>query len=270
MLPPYIVLEKEIGQTPLQAIDAWRRAHPEHKDVPATYAGRLDPMATGRLLVLLGDECKNQERYRNLDKEYEIEVLLDFSTDTGDVLGMPTYTSIETSPNENDLRTSINAEVGVHTVPYPAFSSKTVNGKPLFLYSLEGTLDTISIPVHEETIHRIVLEESQKIEIADLRKRVLNILSHAPRTEEVSKERGADFRQDAIRAAWSTSLSEINARTFLVLRLRVVCGSGTYMRSLADRIGRALGTQGIVLSIHRTRMGRYRALFGMGFWTKAY
>lgn len=271
MIPPYVVLNKKLGQTPLQAIDAWRLGHPECKDVPATYAGRLDPMATGKLLVLLGDECKKQERYRGLDKEYEIEILLDFRTDTGDVLGIPAPASTTTLTSNSDILRIVRAEVGTKEVPYPAFSSKTVNGKPLFLYALEGTLDSISIPTHQERIYSIKQGATRTIGIDDLRKKVTEILSLAPRTNEPSKELGADFRQDEIAAAWESSLSAMKDREFVVLTLTVTCASGTYMRSLAERIGIELGTHALALSIHRTRVGRCVALpFGFCMWTKTY
>lgn len=267
MLPPYIVLDKKLGQTPLEAIDAWRLAQPMHARISATYAGRLDPMATGRLLVLLGDECKKQTKYRALDKEYVVEVLLDLSTDTGDILGMPTRADAETYPDPRDIARAIREEVGTKEVPYPAFSSKTVHGKPLFLYALEGTLDTITVPSHQETIYRIVCERSETITARALRERIDNALSQAPRSLMPSKELGADFRREDIAHAWSMTLKD---RSFAVLTLRVTCASGTYMRSLAGRIGEALGTRGMALSIDRTRIGTYKSAFGVGFWTREY
>lgn len=270
MIPRYVVLHKKLGQTPLQAIDAWRLEHPEHKDAPATYAGRLDPMATGTLLVLLGEECKRQEAYRGLDKEYEVEILVDFSTDTGDILGIPVYAHTATLPNNDDIIRAVRSEIGAKEVPYPAFSSKTVQGKPLFLYALEGTLDSISIPTHVERVYAIKHVGTRTIEIDYLQKKVFDILSHAPRTNELSKELGADFRQDEIASAWMDSLSTIGNRTFTVLTLRVTCASGTYMRSLAERMGETLGTKGLALSIERTRIGRFYSCFGLGFWTRAY
>ncbi len=271
MTSSYVVLDKKLGQTPLQAINAWRLSHPEYKDVPATYAGRLDPMATGRLLVLLGEECKKQERYRGLDKEYEIELLLDFRTDTGDVLGIPTYANTTTHPSNSNITRAVRAEIGAKQVPYPAFSSKTVNGKPLFLYALEGTIDSISIPTHEENIYAITHVETRTIGIDDLKKKVTDILSHAPRTNEPSKELGADFRQDEIAEVWQNSLSTLEEREFVILTLTVTCASGTYMRTLAQRVGEALNTRATALSIHRTRVGRYIAFpFGHGVWIKTY
>ena len=83
----YAVVEKAVGETPLQALERFRALHGELDQIPMAYAGRLDPMASGKLLILIGEECKQQERYHALDKEYEFEVLFGIGSDTGDVLG---------------------------------------------------------------------------------------------------------------------------------------------------------------------------------------
>lgn len=253
----FVVPWKEVGQTPLEAIEIWKRENPEYANIPASYAGRLDPMAQGKLLVLLGDECKRQKEYHGLDKEYEIEVLLDLSSDTGDVLSIPSYGDTESFPITAVIRAALNAEIGTRLLPYPVFSSKTVRGKPLFMYALEGTLDTITIPEHEETIHSIRLVKSTNLAKSDLKERIDSLLTLAPRSDDPSKILGADFRQDAIRKEWDQVFEQMPDRTFAVLTLRVRCGSGTYMRTLANRIGTTLDTTALALSITRTRVGRY-------------
>lgn len=242
--------------------------HPEYRNIPASYAGRLDPMAEGLLLVLLGDECKRQEKYRGQDKEYEIEVLLDFHTDTGDLLGLPQYAGTETHPNTKDLQEALYQHVGSKRVPYPVFSSKTVSGKPLFQYSLEATLDTIQIPMHVETVHRIRLLGMRTISSKELQKHISQVLEHAPKTNEPSKVLGADFRQDEIRHAWKEAFASVPERNFSILSLRVTCASGTYMRTLAERIGSTLGTKGCAFSIRRTRIGRFLPF--LGIWLQTY
>lgn len=266
MIPPYVLLYKEVGQTPLEAITAWKATNPAYASIPASYAGRLDPMAEGTLLVLLGEECKRQEKYRGLDKEYEIEVLLDFSTDTGDVLGMPVYADNETLPSPAELKSVLKEQIGTKSVAYPAFSSKTVEGKPLFLYALEGTLDSIEIPRHNETIYSIKQQSLSEILSEELHTRIQSMLFKAPRSDEPSKELGADFRQDEMRAKWSSLFGEIPERSYTVLTLSVACASGTYMRTLAERIGADLGTSGLCLSIKRTRIGKLRHWLGYPVW----
>jgi len=266
----FVVLDKKIGETPLAALEKWRSENPKYAEVSASYAGRLDPMASGKLLILLGDECKRQRAYTNLDKEYEIEVLLDLSSDTGDVLGMPEYAHKETAKDVETLA-ALRCERGVHLRDYPIFSSKTVQGKPLFLHALEGNISSIEIPEHIEHIYSIKNQSSYIIPLQELKIRIHAFLDLVPRTQQSSKRLGEDFRVNAIRAQWESILNKMPERNFTVLRLRVTCASGTYMRSLAGRIGFSLGTQALALSIKRTNMGTYFSLgHGMGCWLRTY
>ncbi len=262
----YIVLDKKVGETPLAAIQAWKAANPAYAGVPASYAGRLDPMASGKLLILLGEECKKQKKYLGLDKEYEIEVLLDVGSDTGDALGLIESTKKDTRFTTAFIKKILAGEVGTHERAYPAFSSKTVNGKPLFLHTLEGTLSSIRIPKHEERIYRVELIGDARIEQEALLERVEDFLKLVPMTDEPSKLLGADFRIAAVRESWSKAFAEVGERTFSIITLRVVCGSGTYMRTLAPRIGDALGTKALALSIRRTKIGKR----WYGFWIGSY
>jgi tRNA pseudouridine(55) synthase len=268
-MPRYITLDKSVGQTPLQAIEAWRAQNPEYTDAPATYAGRLDPMASGKLLILLGDECKKLKEYTGLDKEYEIEVVLGVGTDTGDALGLP-VTGSQVHPSRKEVENACRAVLGSRLVPYPSFSSKTVNGIPLFQYALEGRLGEINVPTHIETIYMIRLHEYRQVSGAQLLARIQTHLTHVPRTDDPVKRLGADFRQDEIRTAWKKELETRKDAQLLIIRLPVICASGTYMRTLAERLGKELGTAGFALTIHRSKIGRYRKIGPFGFWTKRY
>ncbi|HEY0964441.1 MAG TPA: hypothetical protein VGE31_01455, partial [Candidatus Paceibacterota bacterium] len=146
----YVVLEKAVGETPLDAAEAFRSTRPDLENVPLSYAGRLDPMASGKLLVLIGEECKHQSDYHGLDKEYEFSVLFGIASDTQDVLGRLTpiaATESLRSVRNKDLLSGAAVEgatlnniaqsfIGTLTVPYPLFSAKTVNGKPLHMWTL--------------------------------------------------------------------------------------------------------------------------------------
>jgi tRNA pseudouridine(55) synthase len=269
-VPPYVVLHKKRGETPLELLTAWQASHSELKNVRLSYAGRLDPMAEGKMLVLLGDECKKQMLYTKLDKEYEIEVLLDLKTDTGDVLGFPAMSEKRAVHVTADIKAALAHEHGSRSRKYPAYSSKTVHGKPLFLYALENTLSTITIPEHIEKIYSLAHMGTETLSKDELQKRIEQSLALVPRSDEPSKILGADFRQDEVRARWQELFSKVPARTFIILTLRVTCGSGSYMRTLAERIGMSLGSTGLALSIKRTRIGKFVELGPVGFWFKQF
>lgn len=266
-LPPYVIAEKEVGQTPLEVVTNLKEKHAMPDDTRLSYAGRLDPMASGKLLVLVGDTCKRQRHFTKLDKEYIVEVLLGVGSDTGDVLGLP-HEGKGVTVSDEEIRKALTPLVGVHVVPYPAFSSKTVSGKPLFLHALEGTLANITIPTHQEAFYAIRLIERNTYTKAELMERVREHLEKTPRTTEPSKHLGADFRIDAITKSWDELFATTSQESFTVLRIRVISGSGAYMRSLSGRIGENLATNGLALSIHRTTIGRYFPLLRL--WLKRF
>ena len=261
-----VAITKEVGETPLMALNKWKRENPAYETVSASYAGRLDPMAHGKLLVLIGEECKRQKEYTNLDKEYEIEILFDAGSDTGDALGLVEYSHKEANIQSDQLQAVLEAERGSHRRPYPHFSSKTVNGKHLFLHTLEGATDTIHIPEHEEKIYTISKRHIAHISSDALAARVNEFLVKVPKSDEPSKKLGADFRIEEVRTSLEALFAQAGQRSFTILSLRVACGSGTYMRALAGRIGEMLGTRALALSINRTKIGKY----WKGWWVKKF
>ena len=52
------------------------------------YAGRLDPLASGVLLAMIGDTCRERDRFQALEKSYKFCVLLGVHTDSLDPLGV--------------------------------------------------------------------------------------------------------------------------------------------------------------------------------------
>ena len=264
----YRVIYKKEGITPLAALELHRKTEPGLAKVPMTYAGRLDPMASGELLVLIGEECKRKDSYTNLDKEYEFEILLGAGTDTGDILGLPTL-SPKMQFSQNDAGAAVRALIGAHELVYPAFSSKTVDGKPLFQHSLEGTIDDVQRPTKDIQIYRATFFGWKEIGaqelLSQIEKRINTLVVDAE-----SKKIGADFRKAEILEAWRKLLHN-EARTFYVLKCEATVSSGTYIRALADIIGKRLGTEALAYSIHRTKIGTFSRLFGkIGLWTRVF
>ena len=66
-----------------------------------------------------------------MDKEYEFEALLGIKSDTHDILGLTEFVN-NVEINENVVSEELFKFVGKRKQKYPIFSSKTINGKPLF------------------------------------------------------------------------------------------------------------------------------------------
>ncbi|MFM2415162.1 MAG: tRNA pseudouridine synthase tRNA pseudouridsynthase [Candidatus Parcubacteria bacterium] len=259
------VVWKNIGETPLQAIRRFRIRNTIPDSIPLTYSGRLDPMADGKILVLVGDECKKESEYRSLEKEYLVEVLLQCSTDTGDILGIPNYTmpQNELVLRQPTLDSALQSLVGVHAWPYPHYSSKPVHGKPLHQWSREGKIDTIEIPRTKSHIKSIKVTSITHIHSGTLLSTIQKKINSLSLYND--NKPCPEFRQKEIAQAWEQLLVP-NTTQFTIIHIRVVAGSGTYMRTLCEKIGQLLMTEGCALSIRRTKIGTRRNFFGFHFW----
>ena len=242
-----IVLNKKEGKTPLECLEAFRAKNKIDKNIKMTYAGRLDPMASGLLLVLLGEETKNKEKYLKLDKEYEFEILFGFSTDTYDLLGIPKVNNFlkNNSPLEfgNLIQNNLKNFTGKFTQKYPIYSSKTVKGKPLFRYARGG--EDVEIPTREVNVKNLKFIKLRKIN----NKKLLENIEL-----RISKVNG-DFRQEVILKNWRKKLAKEN--TFYVGSFKIKCSSGTYVRGIANSLGEKINIPSLAFSIKRTKVGKY-------------
>jgi tRNA pseudouridine55 synthase len=237
-----IYIYKNPGETPLEALDRLRVEKPEYKDERLSYAGRLDPMAEGVMLIMIGEENKEREKYLNMGKVYEFEVLFGFATDTFDLLGLVTdYTKDNIELNREQVADALKNFKGIRSQIYPAYSSKTVAGRPLFEYARAGKLDEIEMPTREVEIFDIELLDVRRINKMELA---------ASLAEKIGKVKG-DFRQQEILGKWGSVLVETNASVFHIAKIRMHCSSGTYARSVASELGGGLGLPALAYSIKR-------------------
>lgn len=269
------IVNKKVGQTPLECIHELKNAEPQLAHLPVTYAGRLDPLAEGILILLIGDECLKKDEYLKLPKEYEVEVLFGFETDTYDVMGLISTSPkvlFERSSEEEDgsrcqtipnstfgsvsqditfdeaLKITISKFTGRIKQFYPPYSSRTVNGKPLYQWAREGKLDEIDIPFHDVLVERIEILKKDVISGDKLLNKI---------KKDIAEVRG-DFRQKEILNIWQDILKDKKDEEYKTVTLRIVCGSGVYVRGLAHGIGLALNQPALALRIVRTKVGEYK------------
>ncbi len=240
---------KPIGLTPLQLITKLRKEHEEYKDIKIGFAGRLDPLAHGVMVLMIGEETKNRDKYLNLDKEYEFEVLFGCATDTYDALGYLQNKVTKPIPVDLDekIKKFINSKIGKQKQAYPPYSSKEVKGKPLFQWARENKLSEIKIPEREIEIHDFELLILNQIPADKIRKRII---------ENINSVDG-DFRQKEILKKWHNFFELNHNQQFTVAKFKINCSRGSYVRSLANELGELVSTGAIALSILRTKVGEY-------------
>ncbi len=240
-----IYIWKPVGFTPLEIVDKFKEKYPEYEKETVSYAGRLDPMAEGILILLIGRENKNRNKYLDLKKKYESEIVLGISTDTYDSLGLITDINLK-DISKGEIEESLENFVGKQKQLYPPYSSKAVNGKPLFWWARQGRVDEIKIPERDIEIYSIKLGELKNIKAKEMINQIIKQLKNIK----------GDFRQDEIIESWKKFERNYKNKDFLKIKIRVNCSSGTYIRGISDDLGKKLDSVAFAYSIRRTGIGK--------------
>lgn len=238
-------LYKNLGETPLECISRFKDQNPGYEETKMTYLGRLDPMAEGLLLVLAGN-TREKEKYLSLDKTYEFEVLWGFESDTYDILGKMSAGDFP-QKLENKMPKVLEMIQEKKSQEYPAFSSRTVSGKSLFMWARENKIEEIDIPTRSIKIFSIEHIHTRAITGREILKEV----------EERVVQVTGDFRQKEVLGTWRNALIAKPNETFLVSKLVADVSSGTYIRGLAHEMGKILKCGALAWSIKRIRVGEY-------------
>lgn len=102
------------------------------------HAGTLDPMATGLMIVLVGDACKQADLFLKLDKSYSAEVTLGATSDTYDAEGEVVPTTGVAMLKLEQAQSALSTFVGqIQQVP-PAHSAIKVGGQRAYALARKG------------------------------------------------------------------------------------------------------------------------------------
>lgn len=236
---------KKAGETLAGLVARFRKEQSFDESLPITYAGRLDPMAEGLVILLTGEACKQKEEYLGLDKTYTFEVLFGVATDTFDMLGLITETK-EMNPTAEQIEKAIEQVKRVTTFSYPPFSSKPVDGVPLFIHAKAGTLPD-TLPTLNGKIYTSILQNTA---IRPVKELVGNSI-------EIMQKVEGDFRQEEIIKGWEKFLENNKDKKCVVATFEATVSSGVYVRTIATLIGEALGGVALAYSIKRTKVGDF-------------
>ena len=172
----------------------FRKERGIHGKVKVTFAGRLDPLAYGEVILLTHADVYLKEKFTKKSKEYIVTLLFGLKTDTDDLLGVYNSESnigidlLEKNATLNLIETLLEFK-GEHEWEFHPFSSKTIKGKALFQISKEGGL--LTLPVRTMNIYDIHTVNPYVIK----GKEVLENIQKAVHSVQ------GDFRQDLIRAS---------------------------------------------------------------------
>lgn len=236
---------KKYGETLKVTLERFRTENPEYSDAKITYAGRLDPMAEGLVLLLTDEDVHRKDEFLDFDKTYYVDFILGMNSDTYDLLGIISPLS-STEMNEELIVSGLERIKNLREQKYPVYSSKTVEGKPLWQWEREGKISMIDIP--KRFIHISELNYNGYQEISSDKLRIL--------IQESIQLVVGDFRQQKIQESWEHYFKKY-PHDHKIYSIEVRTSSGTYMRGLVHTLGAYLGVGATTLKITRTRIGSY-------------
>jgi tRNA pseudouridine55 synthase len=185
------------------------------------HTGTLDPFATGVLVVLVGRATRLAQFLSGVEKEYDAIIRLGYATDTGDRTGNPIHDAKQTighTPAASWTETEIDAALG----------------------SLRGDIDQVP-PMYSAK-----------------KQRGQRLYELARRGEEVEREPVRVCIHEFTALKPDGQLIKDNLDGTFDFRARVICSSGTYVRTLAEDFGKRLGIGAHVAELRRTRVGDLR------------
>ncbi|KDN48976.1 hypothetical protein RSAG8_02329, partial [Rhizoctonia solani AG-8 WAC10335] len=247
--------------------------------------GTLDPLADGVLVLGVNKGTKSLGQFLECTKEYRTTGLLGCETNSYDSNGA----KVRTSPYAHITREDVEKVLGrfrgeIQQMP-PIFSALKMDGKPLYEYARENKPLPRPIEARTCTIHELVLErwipvaqtpddteghhytfpeneitEEQRNSMKQIKELVLKAEADAHPSEEQPAVTNA-LRQATPPPASTDQLDTPGPPAFV---LRMVVSSGTYVRSIVHDIGMALGSAAHVVTLTRTRQGKYNLASAQG------
>lgn len=181
------------------------------------HAGTLDPLATGLMLIGVEKGTKLLTDLIGLDKEYIAEILIGEQRSTGDM--------------EGEVLAEKNYQQDL--------------GPGLVLESLESMLGDITLPVSAySAIKKDGVPMYKRARAAAAKGEVVAVV---PKREmKVSEVELLEIKERFV-----------DDKPRLLLTVRFYVGSGTYIRSLAEELGRRLNYPATLFNLKRTKVGKY-------------
>ncbi|MDX2209551.1 MAG: tRNA pseudouridine(55) synthase TruB [Sphingopyxis sp.] len=224
----WIILDKPLGLGSTQTVAAVKRVCREAGlgKVKVGHGGTLDPLATGVLPIAVGEATKLTGRMLDASKVYDFTIAFGAETDGLDAEGAVIATS-DVRPTLADVEGVLPRFTGLIEQVPPAYSAIKIDGKRAYDRARAG--EDIAIKARQVTVHS---------------------LSPRPFREGAG---GGVMPSDPV----VTDIPHPNREGLNNITLTAHVSKGTYIRSLARDIARALGTVGHVAMLRRTRGGPF-------------
>ncbi|MEZ4943693.1 MAG: tRNA pseudouridine(55) synthase TruB [Saprospiraceae bacterium] len=230
-----LLVDKPLGWTSFDVVNKIRYLLSRKlgvKRIKIGHAGTLDPLASGLLILCTGDYTKKIESLQALEKEYTGTITFGATTPSYD-LEKPVDATYPTAQLNDALLQNLCVQFtgDIEQLP-PMFSAVKVDGKRLYKNARTG--QEVALALRPVRVDLFELGPLHNIEPETI----------APEPIILNKK-GAPIYQHPEYAGG------------VKCTFRVVCGKGTYIRSLAHDLGQAAGSGAYLSSLRRTRTGGF-------------
>ncbi len=254
----WIILDKPRGLGSTQAVGAVKRELRAggHGRIKVGHGGTLDPLAEGVLPIALGEATKLAGRMLDSDKTYAFTLRFGEETDTLDAQGSVVARS-DRRPTLATIAAILPSFTGaIEQVP-PAFSALKVAGQRAYDLARAGA--EVVLAKRRVIIHDLKI--SARPELVETRpelgRRGPSLFAGAAlagnNAASTSSARPVEEEVSAGCAAHAGLTQDLLESITLIAHV----SKGTYIRSLARDIARALSTVGHVSYLRRTRAGPF-------------
>ena len=149
-----VIVDKPAGCTSHDVVQRVRKALRQRS---VGHAGTLDPLATGVLVVAVGEATKLVSHLQADDKRYEVTIALGVQTDSLDADGEITETAPVPPLDVAMVERALVPFLGRHLQEAPKLSAIKVDGMPLHRRMRRG--EDVEAPMREVELHEASVED---------------------------------------------------------------------------------------------------------------
>lgn len=263
--------------------------HFNKKNLKVGHAGTLDPLATGVLLVCIGNATKRAESLQARDKEYIAGISFGATTPSYDLEKEIDRRYGTDGICAESVQKALEGFTGEQEQIAPLFSAKSIDGvrayelaRKLYKKQFSGQHDGLpadkngeghdELNRHVHTAEPVSHEASafdesaaELIRSARIRIDALELLSYSGTGEmRFAPDFEPDYRgmsdEERLRAQEKNNrINVVDARSLglPLAEVRIECSKGTYVRAFARDLGEALGSGAFLSYLIRSRNGIY-------------
>ncbi len=256
-----IIKNKNAGQTMTQFIDSIKQDFEEKfksLEFKMCYSGRLDPMARGKVIILLNGECKKVESYNKKSKTYQFEIIVGLQTKSDDPLGE--FEKINLEEVSIDKVNSIKqfTETYLQSLfnqnsfyqKFHNYSSKKVNGEPLWLHSQNQNQNLVlekDFPKHLVSIYDYELKDIKSYDYQNWKDEIVKLID--------TIDKNCNFNQENIIKQWNKLyIEEEQNKKIYSIPINLTVSSGFYVRQFVRDLSNIINFPLMVYDINRTEI----------------